>query len=166
MQTIELFVMLSAAVAYFTRIFLYEEKESHFGPLENWDVRIRRIERDVDGEIDEDHSYEAPQTLIDRVRFASPMNPYDVDSEGNWKVNEKKIEVWECPKCLTPYIAAAIVVPVMLLMGKWKQIPLMWAAVTGGSHLLFTLVEYLMSESYGQTVYAQEGPGPSDVGDL
>lgn len=142
MRRFELFVYLSLIVAYFVRVFQFEELYSHHGPRKNHDVRIKRF--DNTGEY-----YDAPQTLIDRVRQASPLNPYIVRGD-EWIVDSEKMEVWECPKCLSPYIALAVTVPLMLLYGRWRDIPLMWLSATGGGYLVYSVIERL------QTYFSEE----------
>lgn len=137
MRRFELLTILSLASAYFLRVFLFEELFSHHGPAKNQDIRIKRF--DAHGEY-----YDAPQTLIDRVRQATPMKPYIIRGD-EWIVDSEKMEVWECPKCLSPYIAFAVTIPLMLLYGRWRDIPLMWAGVTGGGYLIYSIIERLQT---------------------
>lgn len=140
---LELFALLSAAAGYLIRLFLIEERSSHYGPFPAQDATVKRIHRDREGDIA--YIYEQPVTLLERIRRLTPLNPYMIDeSTQEWHINGLKSEVWECPKCLSPWVAVAITVPVLLLTGKWKQIPLMTLAVTGGGYFMFVLTDYLM----------------------
>jgi hypothetical protein len=164
MRRFELFILLSFAVSYFVRVFEFGELVSHFGPFPNYDKLVKRIHRDEEGDIID--IYEAPVTLIDEVRARTPMNPYHI-SDNTWMIDNQKMWVWECPKCLSPYVAAALTVPVMLFYGRWQDIPLMWAAVTGGGYFVYSIVDYLYRIEISETViYAEQGPSSSDIGDL
>ncbi len=138
-QRFELFVLLSFVTAYVVKLFEFSEPQSHHGPLKNQDVRVKRY--DLDGE-----AYDAPTTLIDRVRQRTPLNPYIVRGD-EWIIDTERMEVWECPKCLTPYAAFAVTVPFMLLYGRWRDIPLMLPAVAGGGYTLYSMFHYFWNST-------------------
>lgn len=157
MTLLELFVLFSAAQGYLLRLFGLTELGSHHGPFPSDTKAVKRIHRDAEGEIE--YVYEAPVTLIDRLRRITPLSPYEIEDDV-WYINGIKAEVWECPKCLSPWLAAVLVTPLMLLMGRWKQIPLMWLAVTGGGFFAYTLTEFLWDRinTAGIVYTAEEGP--------
>ncbi len=159
---LERFVLLSSAVGYLLHLFEAQERTSHFGPFRSFDDKIIRHYYNDEGEVED--TYEQPVTLIERIRRWSPLNPYNVNSAAReWHVDSLKIEVWECPKCLSPWIALAVVVPFMLLAGKWKQIPLMWLAVTGGGYAMYGLIETLRGAGEGAIMaYSAETPDGFD----
>ena len=89
-----LFLQLSLLVFYLTRMLLFVERDNHFGPLPSAKKFLTRI---VD-------NYHQPVTLFDWIRRFTPFNPYEVKGDL-WIVNERKMEVWTCPFCLSFWIA-------------------------------------------------------------
>jgi hypothetical protein len=87
------FIKTCLAVAYLTKILLYEEKESHFGPFPS----KTKIVHDLQSR------YTQPVTLFDWIRRLT-LNPYNIQGEL-WVVNEKEMERWTCPTCLSFWIA-------------------------------------------------------------
>lgn len=135
----QLLTVLSFAVSYLVRVLLFEERVSHFGPWPSKNAIVRRLRKDEDGLIME---YEQPVTFFDRVRqFFTRC--YDIDKKTNeWYVREDRMEMWTCPKCLSFWVAGAVVIPYLLLTGRWKDIPLAWVAVSGGSYLLYRMTDF------------------------
>lgn len=132
-----IFVLLSFAAAYLTRALLFEERVSHYGPWPSRDATVVRIKR----EGEEITTYKQPVTFFDRLRYWT-TRAYEIDHENKeWYVREDRMEMWSCPKCLAFWTSGAIVVPYLLLTGNWKEIPLMWAAVSGASHLAYKLTD-------------------------
>lgn len=160
---LEISILLSFGVGYFIRLFEMLERKSYFGPYQSYTQKIFRVYRGKEGEVE--RIYEQPVTLIERIRRASPLNPYSVsDDETEWHVDAEKAEVWECPKCLSPWMAFATVVPFMLVMGRWRQIPLMWVGVTGGGYFIYSLTEHFWQSA--APTFASSGEPPSDVGSI
>jgi hypothetical protein len=153
----QVLIALSFAVSYLVRVLLFEERVSHFGPWPSREATVVRIRK----EGDEVSIYKQPVTFFDRIRFWT-SRAYEIDQENNeWYVREDRMEMWSCPKCLTFWMSAAVVIPYCLFTGKWKQIPLMVAAVSGGAYLIHNLndLEFRvnMNSFYEAETDAQDG---------
>lgn len=131
-------IALSLAAAYITRALLFEERVSHYGPWASKREKVLRMRKTKDGQI---LHYEQDVTFFDRIRQFT-TRCYDIDKEeGIWGVREDRMEMWTCPKCLAFWVSGAITIPYLLITGQWKQIPLAWAAVSGGAYLAYHVSE-------------------------
>lgn len=110
-------VLGGLTVFYLTRVLLFEEKDSHFGP---WPSKTRRVvwfkfPPEAVFDDPEAHAYEEyrqPVTLFDWVRRVFGL--YRVAKYGDegqktaeelWYVNSDRVEVWTCPVCLSFWTA-------------------------------------------------------------
>ena len=110
-----LLVLAAAAVFYLTKVLLFEEKTSHFGPFASTSEWVIR----------QSTHYQQPVTLFDRIRRWSPFNPYNVqmiEGEGLWAVDEKRMERWTCPKCLSFWISLAVTLFIALFLERPRSL--------------------------------------------
>jgi hypothetical protein len=152
---------LAFAVAYITRVLLYEDRVSHYGPWPSKNSKVVRMQRPAGEEIL--YTQEHPVTAFDRIRQAT-TGAYDVDKKTNtWYVREDRMEMWTCPKCLTFWVAGAVVIPYCLLTGKWKDIPVTWMAVCGLGYMAYNLsdVEIVVNND----IYMDDGAIIAEDGD-
>lgn len=107
-MSIHTLVAAASAVYYLTKVLLFEEKVSHHGPFPSTSEWVQRPST----------SYTQPVTLFDRVRRWT-LNPYTIqkfDGEYLWVLDEKKLERWTCPKCLSFWISLAVTVFILVFI--------------------------------------------------
>lgn len=104
-----------AAVYYLTKVLLFEEKDSHHGPFPSTSEWVNR----------QSTSYVQPVTLFDRVRRWT-LNPYRVqefqEGEYLWVVDEKRMERWTCPTCLSFWISLAVTLFILVFIDRPRSL--------------------------------------------
>ena len=93
-------LLASLACAYIVRILLLEEKESHVGPfvLKSTFVYFQETK------------HIQPAALFDILRLLLGVYTVSHTKSGTlWTVRQLRAEVWECPKCLSFWVAIPFV---------------------------------------------------------
>lgn len=130
-----IFLQLSLLVFYLTRMLLFVERDNHFGPFPSAKKFLTRV---VD-------NYHQPVTLFDWVRRLTPFNPYEVTGDL-WVVNERKMEVWTCPFCLSFWVAfIATAIYGLTMQPNPLLLFTMHFAFASVSAILNYLVDYLVN---------------------
>lgn len=129
-------LLAAFAVYYLTKVLLFEEKISHFGPFASKSEWVFR----------QATHYQQPVTLFDRIRRWSPFNPYsvqEIEGEWLWSVDEGRLERWTCPKCLSIWISLAISLFILVFIerprtpSEWiEKLVLLPTALAGVTTLL------------------------------
>lgn len=110
-----LWVLLAGiAAAYFTRVFLFQEKISHHGPFPSKKRFVRSMIRQGDTVI----QHQQPVTLFDWVRRLT-TRCYDIaepDDLGDiyWYTRPARMEMWTCPTCLSFWMSFPFTLLVIL----------------------------------------------------
>lgn len=125
------------AIFYITKILLFEEKTSHFGPMKS-DSKVV---------YNDSTKHVQPVTLFDYVRQIIPfLNPYHVNNEL-WEVNESKMERWTCPTCLSFWTAFLFTVPLFFLKKlNLLDLVLYHFGIVGAVTMIFS---FLKDNDYG-----------------
>lgn len=136
-----LFITTALAVFYATQVLLFRERETHQGPFPSETEFVYRKR----------NGYSQPVNLFDRIRRFT-LNPYDVDADlGLWHVNERAMERWTCPKCLSAWVSLFFVTVILLLIDpprSFRQLAdkCLWiGALSGSTTLLSALYERMMT---------------------
>jgi len=129
------FLELSLMLFYITRILLYEEVLTHYGPFASKTKFV----------INKTNNYTRPVALFDWVRRAIPFfNPYAVE-ENLWYVDVKKMERWTCPLCLSFWTAALPTLYLILNSDyNWMSIIFLHFALAAASAIINYGVDYVM----------------------
>lgn len=126
-------------VFYATLVLLFVERESHFGPFASKDKKLVYLHRNPDGDIVDRH--EQPINLFDRIRWFfgvykvvkedldESLNAFDKEEYKEvWFVNPMRMELWECPMCLSAWVAlipaawALTFAPVVMAAFVWGAV--------------------------------------------
>lgn len=148
-------VLLVGFFAYYlTKIFLFEHKESHFGPWpSSWRV-VRHIYRIDLQEYDAFHTYQQPVTLFDWVRRIfglyeiikdDPLDDDDEDDQEIWIVRERRLELWTCPTCLSFWSGAIVSILLLMVQRDLLMWPLNWGILAGISAFLSSTEDFFLS---------------------
>lgn len=98
-------------VYYLVKTLLFEERISHFGPFVDKNIIVRSTSREVvDGKVNFSF-HDQPASIFDKIRQSiTKCYKVEIASDGKsyWFVDEERIEVWTCPKCLSFWMSAPI----------------------------------------------------------
>jgi len=145
-----MFIKTCLALFYITRVLLYEEKESHFGPFPS---KTRQV-------YNEDTGHIQPVTLFDWVRRLT-LNPYQIHEEL-WMINNPKMDRWTCPTCLSFWIAIPFTILNIIQRRRIdEQTVINHFAITAVSAILNYVVNYVQMRSEEETTitYSDTFPG-------
>ena len=118
-------VVYGIALAWVVRVMLLESKSSHFGP---WPSRTAVVYFP-----EEEHAQ--PVAFFDRIRRL--FGVYTI-KDGVWEVRKLRAEVWECPICLSLWLAIPFTALLFLSEPFWRgpQIAIAHLAMTSLSAML------------------------------
>jgi hypothetical protein len=148
-----LLIKVCLAVFYLTKILLYQEKESHYGPFPSTE---KSTYREATGHVQ-------PVTLFDWVRRFT-LNPYSIHDD-TWIIDERKMERWSCPTCLSFWITLPFTA-YMLVTGKTKGLFNLFVthfAITAVSAILNIVVDYVQVRSEEKENYGNIESYPGDM---
>lgn len=149
-------ILAGIAAAYFTRVFLFQEKTSHWGPFPSKKRFVRSMTRSGETSI----MHQQPVTVFDWVRHLT-TRCYDVtepDELGDiyWYTRQSRMEMWTCPTCLSFWMAFPFTALVMLTMPEQFNAGYALLGLTiicGISWALNMAVDFWLAHS--QVVYAE-----------
>lgn len=139
-----------AFVWYVSKVMLFENGDDVGGPL------VSETEFIYDDVLHEQH----PVNLFDRIRRAI-FNPYHVH-DGLWEVDQRRIQVWSCPTCLSFWVSFLVSIPFFFSkkfsIGHLLNTISLHFALSGFSTLLHQVSDYFEVQN-GKllSVWAQEG---------
>lgn len=112
------FIIVSLALAYTTYILLLRRKSSHFGPFPST-TKVVRFH-------DPDHVQ--PVTFFDYIRRV--FGVYQVQGDV-WTVDAIRCQRWECPFCLSFWIAIGFAIVLCIFTKNYLLYPIYVLALSG-----------------------------------
>lgn len=153
-------VLLSGFFAYYlTKIFLFEHKESHYGPWPSHNKIVKHIDHYGGLPAEVMVTYTQPVTLFDWVRRFFGLYEITTDDpipEGNWDiktdqeiwiVRERRIELWTCTTCLSFWSATIVSLLLLLIQRDLWMWPLNLGILAGISAFLHNIEAVLTPSS-------------------
>ena len=153
----EYVVLAGLAVAYLVSVFLFEVEEGETGPYPEDDVKFAEYIKDEHSEEGTYNLFHRRITRWDRIRqflnhpYRVEPTPYMAWEEADgikevWTRDEDKMRFWECPKCLSFWIAIPFTWLYFMMYGLNWEIFLIHFSLTMVGVLGYSLYTLLTEE--------------------